>query len=694
MRQVLLRELFDTPDLSAELLHDPSGCSRIVLARPQLRAKQLDLEVLTEVSAVLGMSTPGGCTTLLQWQGSAGFLGRPLIQSGATSLRIEPRDTWLVAADGSELTSGRLGDLARDRLQVFFGRFTLDLAPSLDVLGMVLPDVLARRSARQLETIVDSLVLSDVQVSRTGLNVSLSFEVEELAIGSQPEPPLSAAELQQWETRWQAMDALLSFAVKYYASATSLQELRSTLLDILLDSRYRLRDVLTTPASDSNDAVRHWFVDSLQRLSPQIRRIGLEQTGHDPMLWVSLLSATDALYALDRLGPAIGMDISAAGLRRLARLINDQTNVDPLRYDQAIDPELQQLFRLPRVPEPEKESAFRFDLRPIRFAHAGSSLDRLDRWAPKKDQLGEYLPLVASLLQETAESTPGNNRLEPPLARLFRRLVLATAWQESCWRQYVVNRGKMEPLRSSTGDVGLMQINEMVWRGFYDIQKLRWEIAYNSRAGAEILLKYLVSHALKQGEHKRAGGLDNLARASYSAYNGGPSQVSRYRRPNAVSSDKAVDTAFWKKYRQVSTGNELNVAQCLGGETTYAPTTPPAAKAVKETVSGKKKQPTAAASRAVPEDAGERWVLAQGKDRFTLQLAVFSTREAARKFITQLSLPGRVAIYPVRKARSTQFAVLYGSYAKRSDADQAKQKLKNLKPWLRLFGEVHRAGGS
>ena len=694
LRQVLLRQLFETPDQSAELLHDPLGCSRIVVAEPQLRAKQLDLEVLTEVSAVLGMSTPGGCTTLLQWQGSAGFLGRPLIQSGLTAVRIEPRDSWLLAPDGSKLTSGRLWDLARDRLQGFFSRFTLELAPSVDVLGTVLPDVLARRSAQQLQTIVDSLALSDVQVYRSGLNVSLSFEVEELAIRSQPEPPLSSAELQQWETHWQAMDALLTFAVKYYASATSLQELRSTLLDLLLDSRYRLRDVLTGPASHSNDALRRWFVDSWQRLSPPIRRIGLEQTGQDPLLWTSLLTATDALSALDRLGPAIGMDISAAGLRRLARLINDKSDVDPLRYDQAVDPELQQLFRLPRVPAPEKDSAFRLDLRPIRFARAGSSIDRLDRWAPNQDQLGEYLPLVASLLQETAKSAPGNNGLEPPLATLFRRLVLATAWQESCWRQYVTNKGKMEPLRSSTGDVGLMQINEMVWRGFYDIQKLRWEIAYNSRAGAEILLKYLVSHALKQGEHKRAGGLDNLARASYSAYNGGPSQVSRYRRANAASSDKAVDTAFWKKYQQVSAGNELNVAQCLGGETSYASTAPPAAMAVKETVSGNKKQPTAAASRAVPDDAGERWVLAQSKDRFTLQLAVFSTREAARKFVAQLSLAGRVAIYPVRKARSTQFAVLYGSYATRSDADRAKQKLEYLKPWRRQFGEVRSAGRS
>jgi hypothetical protein len=182
------------------------------------------------------------------------------------------------------------------------------------------------------------------------------------------------------------------------------------------------------------------------------------------------------------------------------------------------------------------------------------------------DQLNEYLPLVASLLKKTAEQTQQKRKLKPPVVKLFNSLVLATAWQESCWRQYTVKQKKIQPLRSDSGDVGIMQLNEKVWRGFYDIQKLRWDITYNSRAGSEVLFNYLVRHALKQGENNRPGGLDNLARASYSAYNGGPAQVSRYRDPGAAAPGKKVDAAFWKKYRQVKAGDELNVARCLGGE--------------------------------------------------------------------------------------------------------------------------------
>jgi hypothetical protein len=110
-----------------------------------------------------------------------------------------------------------------------------------------------------------------------------------------------------------------------------------------------------------------------------------------------------------------------------------------------------------------------------------------------------------------------------------------------------------------------MQINERVWRGFYDMQKLRWDSDYNSNAGAEVLMNYLIKYAVKRGEQNQPGGLTNLARASYSAYNGGPRQVSRYRRTDVPSAHQKIDVLFWDKYQQVDAGHELNVAGCLGG---------------------------------------------------------------------------------------------------------------------------------
>ena len=40
--------------------------------------------------------------------------------------------------------------------------------------------------------------------------------------------------------------------------------------------------------------------------------------------------------------------------------------------------------------------------------------------------------------------------------------------------------------RTATGDLGVMQVNKHVWRGFYDIDRLKWDVLYNAGAGCEI----------------------------------------------------------------------------------------------------------------------------------------------------------------------------------------------------------------
>ena len=62
----------------------------------------------------------------------------------------------------------------------------------------------------------------------------------------------------------------------------------------------------------------------------------------------------------------------------------------------------------------------------------------------------EYLPLVRNSLENTAMTTVRKTQLDDRIVDLDRQLVLATAWQESCRRQYVVRQRKLVPLRSTT----------------------------------------------------------------------------------------------------------------------------------------------------------------------------------------------------------------------------------------------------
>lgn len=563
LRQLLAGQIFTGPGNSRTVLRDDSRCSQVVLTDPRLAPQQPNLEIHAAVAAQLGMSLFGRCFTLIDWDGSVGFLGEPIVRPGGTSLGLKPQGIWLTKADGERITSGFVWDYARGPVQELFSSFTVDLAPLTSALSDLLPDVLPHRSEAQARQTLDSLRLGGLRVGSDSLDAALEFTVDALLQVPAPEAELSPEELERWEARWQMMDALLVFAVKHYAAATPLRELRGTLLDILIDSRYRLVDALAQPIDPANDVVRAWFVASWQSLSPVVRRIALQQEENEALMWMSVLAASDALYALDRLGPQIGFEISTDGLRRLARMIDRDIAADALRYDDAEDPQLQQLFEEQMEQRAAPPTAWRFNWSPIARAHAAAD-DRLDNWVPATDEILEYLPLVSALLDQSSDAVLEKYRLDAAYRGLYKNLVLATAWQESCWRQYVVENDQVVPLRSSTGDVGLMQINERVWRGFYDLQKLRWDIDYNSRAGAEVLLDYLVKYAISRDEHKHDGGVDNLARASYSAYNGGPSKASRYRSANAPPYQKKVDAAFWTKYQRINEDDQSGIARCLG----------------------------------------------------------------------------------------------------------------------------------
>ncbi len=723
VRQVMVTQLFRDPSQTLELLNDPASCNRVVLSEPQIAPKGETLELLAKVRAQLGIGTASNCRVLLDWQGGLGLLGKPVIQPGATAIGLEPSRIWLTGANADTVSSGPLWDMASGSLKTLVGRFSLDLDPYVTSLESLLPEVLPRHSALQLQAVIDSLRLNTIEVKREGMEVAIDFEVAE-APPSLPESTLSAAELAQLDTLWQTMDALMVFAVKRYAAATDLAELRAALLDVLLDSRYRLRDVLSgengEPAASDGaapDRVREWFVASWQNLAPIIREIGTRQEGQEDLLWFTVLTAGDALAALDRLGPAFGLDISEDGLRRLARLVSKGQSDVLLRYSDEVDPELQRLFREQLQPVGSQPSAWRFDLSPFPRAVAAAPQDRLNQWAPGRDELPEYLPTVAQLLGASADKMLDKYPLDPEQRRLFHKMVLATAWQESCWRQYVVKSKKLEPLRSGSGDVGLMQINERVWRGIYNLQKLRWDIGYNSDAGAEVLLDYLVKYALKRAEHQRAGGLNNLARASYSAYNGGPSQVTRYRRSDVAPAWKKVDAAFWTKFQQVDIGNELKVVECLGGDFALfadpariqasasgpgaaaaaasvpavtvkkapTPPSPPVSAPVPATVPG-----TAAAASVT---AGEAWVQAQPADNYTIQVGAFSEAGSAVRFIAEQGLAAPVHVLQQRREGRLRFLVLSGSFTDRAAAAPRQQRLSHLKPWLRLFSELQTQGG-
>ena len=690
LRQLLILTVFDKPANTARILVDSVGCSKIILSDPRLSGHGDSLRLVAKANATIGIESEKSCLTMMEWDGEVEVVACPVLLTGSSPLvGFEVKDSNLYNQQGERLASGIVMDYFKECVHSVFSHFQIDFGPSLDELKALLPVVLPGHSTAKVKKVVDSLHLAGVRAGSDNLTVELSMEVEALSPTSRvAEPLLTTEEMQRWEKQWESWDVFLTFIVKWMADATELAPLRATLLEILLDSRYEFRNALASDTLHETDPVRQLFVRSWKRLVPVLQEISATLPGQETLAIVAFLTAGDALQALEHLG----LEITTDGLRRLARLTDERSEFNPLRYVDDADPEMRRLFGFEPVEEEQKDlEPLKLNFFMIRPAFAATSSQqswaRLDKWVPTQAELDQYLPLVRNLLDHNTNFLLKNVNISSQAASIYQKLVLAAAWQESCLRQYIVKNGKVVPLRSDSGDVGLMQVNEHVWRGFYSIHKLQWDIVYNARAGSEILLRYLVDYALPKGEHKQ-GNVHYLARAGYSAYNGGPSQISRYRNPKAPAKHRKIDDAFWKKYEAVQKDRECRIVECLGR--TAVAKTSKAADLDKKVLGKKTQAPKPSSPPKSTKSAGlkqDSWILAQNPKHFTLQIAAFNSEQASKEFILKQPQPERFACYRLKSKGKALYAVIYGIFSKRSDADKAATSHFG-KPWVRDFKSI------
>ncbi|MEJ2088151.1 MAG: transglycosylase SLT domain-containing protein, partial [Gammaproteobacteria bacterium] len=444
----------------------------------------------------------------------------------------------------------------------------VDLGEPLDQLGALLASVVIEDDLGRRNALLDSVAIDGVRATDGQVIVTLGMEVP-LVQPSAPrtEQALDDTEIARLEEQLDSVVAFFTYTIRSLADSSAPDP--DALLDVLLPLRLALIEILSDPRRRDRDPARTLFVQAWDGLAPVLRLVAEEQPDHDSALrYLGFIGGGEALKALDALGPAAGIEISTDGLRRLARMLIPTDPADPLDRSDAVDPALRRAlgFGAPLPPPEHYVPTSWIDwLIPRAVAAAGldpAIAERLNRWVPSAKDADRYLPMVREVLHHAVAEQRRANQLDPAYHDVYRRLVFATAWQESCWRQFTAKDDKRVPVQSASGDLGMMQINPKVWRGLYDLQGMRWDIVYNARAGADILDHYLTRYALQHREQTQSGGIDNLARSSYSAYNGGPKQYARYRQPGASVQGKKIDALFNEKYRALKTGGELAVTAC------------------------------------------------------------------------------------------------------------------------------------
>jgi hypothetical protein len=370
---------------------------------------------------------------------------------------------------------------------------------------------------------------------------------------------------------WRQWDSFFTFVVKRFG-----QDLPDNFKDPLggafLDSRYELTNAIA-PGKGGNP-VPQLFLNGWKRLSPIMNQALPALPKQTASLYSNFISAADKLSAIGQTGFQTGLvSLSPDVLKGMARIIDPAGAADPLAYTTNVDSALRTLLgfgalgitqgRLDRrrfLPEVREASLLSSWLDRRAFA-AVSPADKPNPWlVPDDSQLQAYLMKVRELLEQMSDKLAGKSKLGAEYKPIYRQIVFAAAWQESCWRQFIKKGNNVTPLASTTGDLGLMQVNRNTWRSVYDIKELGGDIQYNGNAGGEILLYYLTRYAVRKAEDKQPGG--HLARATYSAYNGGPSALGRYRAAKQIPALKKVDEAFWEKFQVVSAGKEMEVKSC------------------------------------------------------------------------------------------------------------------------------------
>lgn len=569
VRAALVEQIFIGPDTTARVLEGKNACNVLTLAEPEIEGGAGRIVVRTKIISRGGTPlTQGRCLPLFEWTGILEATEEPQVLAGQRAIGFRVTDSKILNAAGeTSAVPGVLWRWIKENVHPRLETLRVDIGLPLDAAATLLRE--SGAAAAQIEPVLSSLRISAVVASAEALDIGLALTVPPRPPGwtrLADEPPLTIEELAQWREAWQGWDAFATWLIKQLASDTT-PALRETLGSLLLEARH---DLLAALESDTGrDPVRELFHGSWQRLRPLARELGKDLPAGAALNLLSFVSAADALDALDAAAPQLGFRIDRDTLRKLARTLLPTAGDEALAYSTELDPELRELLGFEREPEPLAAMPSRLLELLLPSAQAMVKIDpalgsKLQGWVPRADDLDAFLAEVDKLFAAIAAAELARGKIKKPFVEVYEALLPATAYMETCWRQFEVKQGKIDTVQSPVGSVGIMQVNKHVWRGVYDLNALLSDAGYNARAGNEILVHYLVDYAIKRGEHEKTGNPDNLARATYAVYNGGPGQLTRYRKADTKPALRKIDEAFFNKYKAVKRDGREAVKACYG----------------------------------------------------------------------------------------------------------------------------------
>ena len=585
LTSLLVDSAFTGKGRSAEVIGQEGDCIYVKLAEPNYSIENNLLKLEMALSVHGGTELGGKCLFPLNWQGFLVLWQKPAFVGDKLSLSFKIKDSALLNQKREPAgIAGVVWDLIKPNIYEYLERVQIDLAPPVSHLQTFLGPLFKKEFQASTNAMLDSLHRGDVYVTGENLTVELVGEVEEVYTPVDDVTPLSPEERSEIIALWERWDAFLVHIISMMAHGFLEPEDRQLLMDSLLESRYAFSAALEEPEL-KGDLVREQFLNVWRNLSPLFRRQLGKQSAGNSLGFLAFFTAGDALTLFDAMGPTFGIELSQEGLLYLAEMLSGKST--PLPYLLELDGGLRDVFDL--NPEEKGKSPVKgleeidipeeVDQEPLSFlfdflvppAHGAASstvpgFSEILKWKVPAEPYPEYVSRVRDVLGRAVDSIIEEEHIPPSLTGIFAEMIPAIAWQESCFRQFVVKKKKLTYLLSYNGSsVGVMQINERIWRGLYDRDRLRWDINYNAVAGCEILALYLNRYVLRDASWVRGDKPQLLARLLYSMYNGGPGQYKKFLQREKTGKHYKSDKLFAEKLEWAMNKEWENIRRCLVG---------------------------------------------------------------------------------------------------------------------------------
>ncbi|VAX24605.1 Membrane protein [hydrothermal vent metagenome] len=585
---IIKNSVFTDPGGTAVALDENNSCQKITLSELEVADEGRFVRLKTKVKARAGAYIFDKCVAPVEWEGYIEVVQEVRFDDDWV-LRFRASDSRLYNSEGNPARlTGIIYSLIKTYVHQYLDQIEISLAPPVDKMKKTIAPFFGSQARAPLKKLVQSFRPGQVRMTKDAVRMEILAEIDELATEKDDEKKLSEDERERFTGAWEAWDSFLAYLLTSLSDGSLPIEDQQILLDTLLDMRSRFIAGLAEHTLGP-DFVRDQFTDSWKALEPVFRKRLDHGHAKSALGYLAFFTASDALVTLDRIGFAFGVEISRNGLLRLARLLADGQPA-PLAYSGAVDTKLRKNLGLG---EPLDEGGPSFDedeldLGSVDAGEVGymprlpdffttgmawadtsqnkSKIDMILKWVATKKNLTSYLRKTRRLIDESADANLKKSSIPKKYHQLYRLIIPATAWQESCFRQFKKSRGKVTYLRSyNNTSVGIMQINERVWRGIYNPKSLRWNIRYNALAGAEIADIYLRRYALRKMNKNKPLSNDTLARVVYAMYNGGPGQFRKFLKRKARGKYYLSDRLFQQKYLWVKKSRWDKIGACISG---------------------------------------------------------------------------------------------------------------------------------